>query len=241
MPDRFGGLGREFGVIGQEFANEDGSSAVEGVDEGGAVRGVDETEEVAGVVDAVDGKTKALGNQEIDDGESEGIALFFFEAPGEIGIPRVKGGVAVAGKAVGIEKPGGEAKRGRDVGLRFLGEKVEFVREAGAEGDAVVEEVGNEAEEGLEGFVIAIGILEASDGHDPVVLQLLLTTGVEGGRKELCFLRFEVDPKSGQVIRGVAFEFEKGTLDPLLDFLVFVIEEFEKRTEMGGGGHDDLR
>ena len=40
----------------------------------------------------------------------------------------------------------------------FLGEEVEFVGHAWSKGDAIVQKIGKEAEEGFEGIPVSVGI-----------------------------------------------------------------------------------
>jgi hypothetical protein len=71
-------------VICEELGDDDGAALVEGIDQGGAFGSVDEAEEVAGVIDAENLEPEAVGDEEIDEGEAERVALVFFEAPGEV-------------------------------------------------------------------------------------------------------------------------------------------------------------
>ena len=61
--------------------------------------------------------------------------------------------------------------------LGVVGEQIELIRDAGAQCDAIVEEVREEAEEGLEGFPVAVGMVEDLFWKGPLITEGELSSG----------------------------------------------------------------
>ena len=142
----------------EKLHHRNGATAMEGIDESRCDFEIDETEEMSRIIDAVYGEADALSYEKINQRKAKWITFALFEAPGKVRVSRVVGAGFVARKTIGGEEPFGEFGRRFDLVFGFLGEEVEFVGHAWSKGDAIVQKIGKEAEEGFEGIPVSIGI-----------------------------------------------------------------------------------
>ena len=142
----------------EKLHHRNGATAMEGIDESRRDIEIDETEEMPGIIDAVNGEADTLSYEKINQGKAKWITFSLFEAPSKVRVSRVVGVGFVARKTIGSEEPFGEFGWRFDLGFGFSGEEVEFVGHAWPKGDAIVQKIGKEAEEGFEGIPVSVGI-----------------------------------------------------------------------------------
>ena len=168
-------------IAGHDLMDAVNLSMVKAIDQKWLSTVVDAAEEMAGVIDALDLEPEALRHEDKDQREPDGIGRAIFNAPSQVGVPRIVVGRLIALKSTAFKQKKSQAIDTRHLGCGagFVGKHVQLIRQRWSNGYAVVKKIGNLPQAAFEMLPVVVHYPPSTLRHFPIEQQIFPSCGLE--------------------------------------------------------------